>query len=140
MLIHSINHLSLEAAAQNYPNLTHCVVLDTVTPSTPAARYPNWKTAMVVTEANKSVEKLSFMVVAANPGDLEHKSAFAFLTMVNAQESEAFIASLTRRHDHASAHASSTADFPIPMNETVVLLPEGVVGSNTYFNEGDDDI
>jgi hypothetical protein len=120
---------------------------------------------MVVTEANKSVEKLSFMVVAANPGDLEHISAclsddgksvvvstpdhsYLFrnrsdMAQVigggNAQESEAFIASLTRRHDHASTHASST-DIPIPMNETVVLLPEGVVGSNTYFNEGDDDI
>jgi len=156
----------LEAAARSNPNLTHFVVLDTVNPSTPTSQYPSWKTDTVVTKANKSVEKLSFMVVAANPGDLEHISAclshdgksvvvsspdhsYLFqnrsdMAQVigggNAQECEAFIASLTRRHDRAAAHASSTADIPIPMNKTFVLLPDGVIGSNTYFNEGDDDI
>ena len=57
----------------------------------------------------------------------------------NEKESDAFTASLTRRYLAASAYASSATatDIEIPMKKTVVLLPENVVGSNTYFNTGD---
>jgi hypothetical protein len=129
---------------RNNPSFTHCVVLDTVESSTPPAQYPSWMTETVVTEANISVEKISIMVVAFNPGDLEHISgrlsddrksivvtspdhSYMYENRSdvaeeigggNEKESEAFIASLTRRHSAASTYASSATDIKIPMKET----------------------
>ena len=165
VLIYCSDHLMADAAVRNNPSLTHCVVLDTEESSTPPAQYPSWKTETVVTEANISVDKISIMVVASNPGDLAHISArlsedrqsivvtspdhsymYENRSDVaeeigggNEKESDAFTASLTRRYLAASAYASSATatDIKIPMKKTVVLLPENVVGSNTYFNTGD---
>ena len=144
VLIYCSDHLMADAAVRNNPSVTHCVVLDTVESSTPPAQYPSWMTETVVTAANISVEKISIMVVAFNPGDLEHISgrlsddrksivvtspdhSYMYENRSdvaeeigggNEKESEAFIASLTRRHSAASTYASSATDIKIPMKET----------------------
>ena len=167
MLVHNIKHFSLDQIVRDNPATTNYVLLDTLHPTSPPSRSPSYVVDTVVNNANKTVNKLVIVVQLHNPCDLELTSAclssdgtaivvshpdHGYLVLNregmagviggdNTNESNAFITSLTTCYGQAPSHAPSTdTDILIPMTDTTVLLPTGVVGSNSYFNDGDYDM
>lgn len=159
-----INIFSVEEIVRNYPDTANVVLATTNPPSCfPYFFVPD----TVVNTANTAVDKCVFVVQVHNPGDVDHVSArlshegraiefnipdHHFLIENrrgmaevigggSETETNAFTLALTMRHQYATSYATpssvTNSDIQIPMTTKTVFLPDGLVGSNEYFNQGD---